>query len=266
MHLTLLNALPSDAGATRAWLHDGLLSLGHQVDLADHPDLEARDAAALGYALADSWTRSHAGRRLALGWVAGLTAQVATREHPMPIMLRLPRPGRSVNPAVTRVERALVRSGRHRSGGVPVRGRGAGQAGRAPVPGAGAAGRHRLLPHRRGRGRATSRPRSWSPTTTAPATSPPCSRGWPPADPRSCGTPACSATWLPTASPASSSPPTATCGLPPVALQADRMRCEAMGMAAADRAQACFDTSVAVPMLGSPRRRGAGSPERLISA
>ena len=34
------------------------------------------------------------------------------------------------------------------------------------------------------------------------------------------------------------------------ALQADPMRCEAMGMAAADRAQACFDTSVAVPMLG----------------
>ena len=38
------------------------------------------------------------------------------------------------------------------------------------------------------------------------------------------------------------------------------MRCEAMGMAAADRVQACFDTSVVVPMLGrllDEARRGA---------
>ena len=34
------------------------------------------------------------------------------------------------------------------------------------------------------------------------------------------------------------------------ALQADPMRREAMGMAATDRVQACFDTSVVVPMLG----------------
>jgi glycosyltransferase involved in cell wall biosynthesis len=34
------------------------------------------------------------------------------------------------------------------------------------------------------------------------------------------------------------------------ALQADRMRCEAMGMAAADRVQACFDSSVVRPLLG----------------
>ena len=107
MHLTLLNTLPSDAGATRAWLHDGLLSLGHQVDLADHPDLEARDAAALGYALADSWTRSTPDALIALGWVAGLAAQVATREHPTagPAAAGAPRPVRATRPSPGSSER-----------------------------------------------------------------------------------------------------------------------------------------------------------------
>src|SRR5678815_1621244 len=91
MNITLLTSLPSDAGATRSWLHDGLVALGHQVHLVDRPDLAARDAAELGYTLADSWRGSSPDALLAVGWVAGVAAQVATREHPTPVLLRLVR-------------------------------------------------------------------------------------------------------------------------------------------------------------------------------
>ena len=231
MHVTLLNALPHDAGATRAWLHDGLLSLGHQVDLADRPDLAAPDAAALGYALADALDGSTPDAVIALGWVAGLAAQVATREHPAPVILRLARPGRSGDPAVTRVERALARSG-------PTV-----LAAPRPMPRRWRLGaprsRVRVLPEavdapaRRGRGRATARGRGRrgrSPADVAAVLA-----GWRPAGRPWSSTAASSRTSSRTGSPASSSRPTATCGLRR-ALRPTRCA-RAMGMAAADRAR-----------------------------
>jgi glycosyltransferase involved in cell wall biosynthesis len=111
MHVTLLAALPPDQDRTRSWLPAALVALGHEVHLVDRPALPPEQAASLGYQMADSWAAQPPDVVLAVGWVAGLAAQVATRERPAPVLLRLPRPGRSGVPAVTRVERALVRSG-----------------------------------------------------------------------------------------------------------------------------------------------------------
>lgn len=109
MRLTLLCALPDDHSATRRWIRTALQSLGHDVQDVDRPSLSPTRAADLGYAVARSWRGAPPDAVLALGWVAGLTAQVATREHAAPVLLRLPRPGRSGDPAQTRVERALCR-------------------------------------------------------------------------------------------------------------------------------------------------------------
>ena len=248
MHLTLLNTLPADAGATRAWLHDGLVALGHQVHLADHPDLEARDAAGLGYALADSWSGSAPDALIALGWVAGLTAQVATREHPTPVLLRLARPGRSGDPAVSRVERALVRSGATVLAASPSEAEALAMLGapRSQV---------RVLPEAVDCSRISETPGE-QPTEVVVA-SDDC-----PADVAAvlegmaAGRPAV----VRDVGVLGDLVADGVTGIVvPVhddlraaarALQADPMRCEAMGMAAADRVQACFDMSVALPMLG----------------
>ena len=249
MHLTLLNTLPSDAGATRAWLHEGLVALGHQVHLADHPDLEARDAAGLGYALADSWSGSAPDALIALGWVAGLTAQVATREHPTPVLLRLPRPGRSGDPAVSRVERALVRSS------ATVLAAGPSEAEVLAMLGA-PRSRVRVLPDavdcsRIGEAVASDQsPVVVVATDDGPGDVTALLEGMAagrPAVVRDVGVlgdlVADGVTGIVV-------PIHDDLRVAARALQADPMRCEAMGMAAADRVQACFDTSVAVPMLG----------------
>jgi glycosyltransferase involved in cell wall biosynthesis len=111
MQVTLLRTLPHDQDRTRSWLPAELSTLGHDVDVVDRPGLEPDRAAALGYQVAESWTTRRPDVVLALGWVAGLATQVAAREVPVPVLLRLPRPGRSGSAAVTRVERALARSG-----------------------------------------------------------------------------------------------------------------------------------------------------------
>ncbi len=111
MQVTILLTLPPDQDRSRAWLPDALTTLGHDVDVVDRPGLEPDRAAALGYQVADTWTTRRPDVVLAVGWVAGLATQVATREVPVPVLLRLPRPGRSGSAAVTRVERALARSG-----------------------------------------------------------------------------------------------------------------------------------------------------------
>ena len=111
MRVTVLCTLPTDHTSTRRWLPEALSVLGHDVELVDRPDLPAAQAAALGYRLADSWPGGAPDAVLAAGWVAGVAALVATRERPSPVLLRLPRVGRSGDAAVTRVERALVRSG-----------------------------------------------------------------------------------------------------------------------------------------------------------
>jgi hypothetical protein len=111
MQVTLLLTLPPDQDRSRPWLPDALTALGHDVHVVDRPGLEPDQAAALGYQVADTWTTRRPDVVLAVGWVAGLATQVATREVPVPVLLRLPRPGRSGSAAVTRVERALARSG-----------------------------------------------------------------------------------------------------------------------------------------------------------
>ena len=111
MQVTLLLTLPDDQDRSRTWLPAALTTLGHDVDVVDRPALEPENAAALGYEVAKTWTARRPDVVLAVGWVAGLATQVATREVPVPVLLRLPRPGRSGSAAVTRVERALARSG-----------------------------------------------------------------------------------------------------------------------------------------------------------
>jgi hypothetical protein len=111
MQVTLLLTLSPDEDRCRTWLPEALTALGHDVDLVDRPGLEPDQAATLGYQVAETWTTRRPDVVLAVGWVAGLATQVATREVPVPVLLRLPRPGRSGSAAVTRVERALARSG-----------------------------------------------------------------------------------------------------------------------------------------------------------
>jgi hypothetical protein len=111
MQVTLVLTLPDDQDRSRTWLPAALTSLGHDVDVVDRPGLEPDQAAALGYQVAETWATRRPDVVLAVGWVAGLATQVATREVPVPVLLRLPRPGRSGSAAVTRVERALARSG-----------------------------------------------------------------------------------------------------------------------------------------------------------
>jgi hypothetical protein len=249
MHITLLNTLPSDAVASRAWLHDGLLALGHQVHLVDRPDLAAREAADLGYTLADSWGGSPPAGLLALGWVAGVAAQVATREHPTPVLLRLVRPGRSGDPAVTRVERALVRSG------VTVLAATPSEAEVLATLGAPRA-RLRVLPDAVDCSRVDAAPPDGNQAEVLVVSDDQ------PADVRTvlegmaAGRPAVVldrgilADLVADGVTGLVLPSQGDLLTTARALQADPMRREAMGMAAADRAQACYDISVAVPMLG----------------
>lgn len=111
MQVTVLLTLPPDQDRSRFWLPAALTALGHDVDVVDRPGLEPDRAAALGYQVAETWTARRPDVVLAVGWVAGLATLVATREVPVPVLLRLPRAGRSGSAAVTRVERALARSG-----------------------------------------------------------------------------------------------------------------------------------------------------------
>ena len=247
MHLTLLNTLPADAVASCTWLHDGLLALGHQVDLADHPDLDAPAAAALGYALADSWTRSTPDALIALGWVAGVAAQVATRERPTPVLLRLMRPGRSGDPAVTRVERALVRSGATMLAATPSEAEALALLG-APRS------RLRVLPDAvdcASISQAGDRPAEIVVASDdAPSDVAAVLEGMAAGRPAVVLDRGVLGDLVADGVTGIVVPRHGDLRAAARALQADPMRCEAMGMAAADRALACFDTSVAVPMLG----------------
>ena len=168
MRLILLSTLLPRRRSPPRLADGGLLALGQEVTSPTVP-LDAPDAAALGYAVADTWTGSPPDVVLAVGWEAGVAAQVAARELPAPVVLRLPVPaGRQ--PGRHRVERALARSGapvlaaRH-----PSRGRDPGADGRRTRA------RVRVLPEavdapRVTRpGAATARPTSWSPSDDGPA-------------------------------------------------------------------------------------------------
>jgi hypothetical protein len=109
LHIALLCCQPHDL--TVQWAADGLTALGHDVEVVHRPDLPLTAAGSLGYDVADGWTDAP-DAVLALDPVAGLAATVATRERPAPLLVRLPRPGRSGDPATTRVERAVARGAR----------------------------------------------------------------------------------------------------------------------------------------------------------
>lgn len=111
MRVTLLDTTTDD-DPTGPALAAATRSLGHDLEFLRHPQLEPAGGADLGYRLCDSWRSSTSAPEVvvALGWVAGLAAEVAGRERPVPVLLRVPRPGRSGDERITRVERALVRA------------------------------------------------------------------------------------------------------------------------------------------------------------
>src|SRR5690242_12712773 len=94
---------------TLRWVHDGLRSLGHQVEMTHRPGLAPTDAGPVGYQVADAWSEAP-DSVLALGTAAGLAGLVATRERPAGLLLRLDRPGRSGDVETSRVEGALARA------------------------------------------------------------------------------------------------------------------------------------------------------------
>jgi glycosyltransferase involved in cell wall biosynthesis len=249
MHVSLVSTLPSSPAGPAGRLADALRALGHDVRVVDRPDLDPGEAAALGYGLADSWDSAAPDLVVALGWLAGLVAQVATRERSVPVLLRLPRPGRSGDPSVTRVERALVRSGVTLLAAAPSEAE--------ALVGMGASRtRVRMLPEavdaaavgRRHEGdpagagvvvAADDTPEDVDAVLEAMAAGRPAvvlNRGVL-ADLVADGV-----SGVVVSSPGDLAWTART-------LQADPMRCEAMGMAAADRVQACFDIAVVRPLL-----------------
>ena len=94
---------------TTDWFADQLARRGHRVDRPVAPIAAAGDAADAGHALADCWTVDRPDVALAVGWLAGLAAQVAARETSVPVALRLTQAGRSPGSDRDRIEVALAR-------------------------------------------------------------------------------------------------------------------------------------------------------------
>lgn len=95
---------------TCRWLSVELSARGLTLDEHQTPVTDVATAVAAGHRLADRW--SVAGTPdvvLALGWEAGLTAQVATRPSGTPVVLRLTRAGREPGSERCRLEKALAR-------------------------------------------------------------------------------------------------------------------------------------------------------------
>jgi hypothetical protein len=248
MQVTVLLTLPPDQDRSLSWLPDALTTLGHDVDVVDRPGLEADRAATLGYQVAETWTARWPEVVLAVGWVAGLATLVATREVPVPVMLRLPRPGRSGSAAVTRVERALARSGARLLASTPSE--------LDALAGLGAPrGAIRVLPEPVDAGATTETPSAGAEPVVV-ATDDSAAEVSAVLEGMAAGRPAVvldrgiladlvadQVTGLVVR--AERDVPAAVRGL-----AADGMRREAMGMAAADRVQACFTTAVVVDALG----------------
>ncbi|HEX6937721.1 MAG TPA: hypothetical protein VF227_14465, partial [Actinomycetes bacterium] len=72
---------------TTDWFADQLARRGHRVDRPVAPIAAAGDAADAGHALADRWAVDRPDVALAVGWLAGLAAQVAARETSVPVAL-----------------------------------------------------------------------------------------------------------------------------------------------------------------------------------
>ena len=108
MRLDLLCAAPLPCSWISSWLeqHDRL---------TEHHDLSSADpesAVATGHQLADRWRDDPPDAVLAVGWAAGLAAQVATRDRHVDVVLRLTRVCDARDAAAARLERATARGSR----------------------------------------------------------------------------------------------------------------------------------------------------------
>lgn len=108
MRLDLLCASPLPCSWISGWLerHDRL---------TEHHDLPAADpepAVATGHQLADRWRHDAPDAVLAVGWAAGLAAQVATRDRHVDVVLRLTSVCDARDATAARLERATARGSR----------------------------------------------------------------------------------------------------------------------------------------------------------
>jgi D-inositol-3-phosphate glycosyltransferase len=107
MHLHVLShhaATASLEGLTQA-----LGELGHRVTHSPLPDDSPAEAAALGHQVRAGWVTDRPDAVVALGWLAGLAAQVGSRGLSLPVVQRLYSPGRSADVDRRRLESAIAR-------------------------------------------------------------------------------------------------------------------------------------------------------------
>lgn len=108
MRLDLLCAAPLPCSWISGWLErHGRLTEHHDLPTAD-PEI----AVATGHALADRWREDPPDAVLAVGWAAGLAAQVATRGRRIDVVLRLTRVCDARDAATARLECATARGSR----------------------------------------------------------------------------------------------------------------------------------------------------------
>ena len=97
---------------TAGWVSSALTDRGHVLDQPVPVVRDASAAGSVGHSLADGWSATRPDVVLALGWEAGLAAQVATRSLPVPVVVRLTRAARTPGTDRDRLETALARSSR----------------------------------------------------------------------------------------------------------------------------------------------------------
>lgn len=95
--------------STAATLVSALTDLGHRAELSPLGSDSVGDAAALGHQLAVTWSRERPDAVIAHGWLAGLAAQVGSRDKPVPIIQRIFAPGRTDDVERRRLEIAVAR-------------------------------------------------------------------------------------------------------------------------------------------------------------
>jgi D-inositol-3-phosphate glycosyltransferase len=109
MRITMVSADPEVAAVHE--LADALTAADHKVTVEMLPGTSVHEAPAEGHRLADAWRRDRPHTVLAHGWIAGLAAQVATRDLPIPVLQRftgLARPRQDADRA--RLEAAIGRA------------------------------------------------------------------------------------------------------------------------------------------------------------
>src|SRR4051794_15252870 len=107
MHLHLV--YPQEATSSIDGLAAALSELDHRVERTCLPSETVTEAAALGHDLAGAWRVERPDAVVAIGWLAGLSAQVGRRELPVPVVQRLFAPGRVGGVERRRLENAVAR-------------------------------------------------------------------------------------------------------------------------------------------------------------